>query len=329
MQDKELGDSGLRAPQLGFGCSALLGRSGRAESLRALAAAWDEGIRFFDTARSYGYGEAESLLGEFLVGRWDQAVIATKFGILATSQSGWKKVARSVARGVLAIAPSARPMLRRGVASQFSLNHFSVPVLRQSIEESLRKLRIDCVDLLFLHGASGSVLEQDDLLEAMGRLVEAGKVKIAGLSAEPDVVELAMQRQVRPLRALQFPRNVFNLPNTDFAQQDSGKYVMVANHPYGGVARVQRCREILRGLVEGQRLDPVLCEKLGDVEDSVFADVVLNAILRDSVIDVVVPAMMRVEHIRANVRAVMDSRFDSHEVAEIRRALAAAGDMRG
>jgi hypothetical protein len=51
--------------------------------------------------------------------------------------------------------------------------------------------------------------------------------------------------------------------------------------------------------------------------------------LRDSVIDVVVPAMMRVEHIRANVRAVMDSRFDSHEVAEIRRALAAAGDMRG
>ena len=50
MQDIELGNTGLRAPQVGFGCSALLGRSGRTESLRALAAAWDEGIRFFDAA---------------------------------------------------------------------------------------------------------------------------------------------------------------------------------------------------------------------------------------------------------------------------------------
>ena len=68
MQNIELGNSGLRAPQVGFGCSALLGRTGRTESLRALAAAWDEGIRFFDIARSYGYGEAEALLGEFLQG---------------------------------------------------------------------------------------------------------------------------------------------------------------------------------------------------------------------------------------------------------------------
>ena len=55
MQNIELGNSGLRAPQVGFGCSALLGRTGRTESLRALAAAWDEGIRFFDIARSYGH----------------------------------------------------------------------------------------------------------------------------------------------------------------------------------------------------------------------------------------------------------------------------------
>ncbi|MGD0797865.1 MAG: aldo/keto reductase [Acidobacteriaceae bacterium] len=327
MQQRELGDSGLRAPQLGFGCSALLGRSGRAESLRALAAAWDEGIRFFDTARSYGYGESEALLGEFLTGRRDQAVVATKFGILPAPQPGWKKAARSVARGILAIAPSARSALRRGAASQLSPNHFTVPVLQQSIEESLRKLRTGSVDLLFLHGAPASVLEQDDLLEAMARLVEAGKVKIAGLSAEPSVVELAMQRRAPPLRAMQFPRNVFNIATTDFASHTSGKYVMVANHPYGGVARVQRCREVLRTLVERRQLNALLCEKLGDLNDQVFADVVLNVVLRDSGTDVVVPAMMRVEHIRANVLAVANSRFNSDEIAQIRRALAAAGDV--
>ena len=53
---------------LGFGCAALMGRVGRRDSLAALAAAQDAGINFFDTARSYGYGESEALLGQFLTG---------------------------------------------------------------------------------------------------------------------------------------------------------------------------------------------------------------------------------------------------------------------
>ena len=247
MQDIELGNSGLRAPQVGFGCSALLGRSGRTESLRALAAAWDEGIRFFDTARAYGYGESEALLGEFLQGRRGQAVISTKFGIVAARQSGWKRAARTVARNILAVAPSAHSLLHKGAASQFSDNQFTIPVLQQSIDESLRKLRTDCVDMLFLHAAPASVLDQDDLLEAMARLVETGKVRIAGLSAEPDVVELAMKRQTQPLRGMQFPCNVFNISSTLCSRQRSAEdYILVANHPYGGVARVQRCRVALR-----------------------------------------------------------------------------------
>ncbi len=323
MQDIELGNTGLRVLQVGFGCSALLGRSGRTESLRALAAAWDEGIRFFDTARAYGYGESESLLGEFLQGRRGQAIIATKFGILAARQSGWKRVAKTVARKVLAVLPSTHSLLHKGAASQFSDNQFTIPVLQQSIEQSLRKLRTDFVDMLFLHAAPASVLDQDVLLDAMGKLVETGKVRIAGLSAEPDVVELAMERQTQPLRAMQFPCNVFNISGAaSFSQQSAGNYVWVANHPYGGVARVQRCREVLRALVKKQELDPVLCEKLGALGDTVFADVVLNVILRDSGVHVVVPAMMRVEHIRANVQAVSKSRFDSREIAQIRKALA-------
>jgi aryl-alcohol dehydrogenase-like predicted oxidoreductase len=323
MQGIELGNTGLRAPQVGFGCSALLGRSARTESLRALAAAWDEGIRFFDTARAYGYGESEALLGEFLQGRRSQAIISTKFGILAARQSSWKHVARAVARKILAVAPSAHSLLHRGAANQFSSNQFTIPVLQQSIEQSLRKLGTDCVDILFLHAAPASVLDHDVLLEAMGRLVETGKVRIAGLSAEPDVVELAMARQTQPLRAMQFPCNVFNISGAArFAQQSAGGYVWVANNPYGGVARVQRCREVLRTLVEKHELDVVLCEKLRAMEDAVFADVVLNVILRGGGVHVVIPAMMRVEHVRANVQAVVRSRFDSREIAQIRQALA-------
>jgi aryl-alcohol dehydrogenase-like predicted oxidoreductase len=265
-----------------------------------LAAAWDEGIRFFDTARSYGYGESETLMGEFLAGRREQAVIATKFGILAARQSGWRRMASTVARRILLAAPSAHSMFQKRAASQFSPNRFTIPVLQLSIEQSLRKLRTDCVDILFLHGAPASVLEQDDLLEAMGKLVEAGKVKIAGLSAEPDVVELAIRRRTKPLRAMQFPCNVFDMSAVGFV------------------------RQILSRLAGKQELEPVLREKLAALDDQTFADVVLNVILRDSGIHVVVPAMMRVEHIRANVQAVTNSRFDSQEIAHIRHALATA-----
>ncbi len=323
MQDIQLGNSNLRAPQLGFGCSAVLGRSNRTDSLRALTAAWDEGIRFFDTARSYGYGESEALLGEFLQGRRDQAVIATKFGIVPARQSGWKRVAKTVARKILAVAPSARSILQKGAASQFSQNQFTIPVLQQSIDESLRKLRTDFVDILFLHEPPASVLQQDDLLEAMGRLVEAGKVRIAGLSAELEVIELAAKRQTPPLKAMQFPCNVFNISAASSARRSASEYLCISNHPYGGVARVQQCRTILRSLVEKREVDPVLCEKLGALDDIVFADVVLNVILRDSGIHVLIPAMMQVEHIRANVQAVANSRFDSREIAQIRQALGA------
>ena len=281
------------------------------------------GIRFFDTARSYGYGESETLLGEFLRGRRGQAIISTKFGILAARQSRWKQVAKAVARKILAVAPAAHSMLHRRAASEFNTNQFTIPVLQQSIEQSLRKLGTDCIDILFLHAAPASVLDQDVLLEAMGRLVETGKVRIAGLSAEPDVVEIAMGRQTQPLRAMQFPCNIFNiLGAARFSQRSAGGYVLVANNPYGGAAKVPRCRELLRTLAEKRKLDAVLSEKLGAVEDAVFADVVLNIILRDSGVHVVIPAMMRVEHVRANVRAVVRSRFDSREIAQIRQALA-------
>ena len=324
MEEIELGNTGLRSPQLGFGCSALLGRSGRADSLRALTVAWDEGIRFFDTARSYGYGESEALLGEFLRGRREQAVISTKFGIVPARQSGWKRMAKSVARKVLAVAPSTHSLLQKRAAGQFNHNQFTVDVLQQSIEQSLRKLGTACVDLLFLHGAPASVLEQNELLESMGRLVEAGKVRIAGLSASPSVVELALQRQIQPLRAMQFPCNVFEISGAlGLVRLGGTGQLLVSNHSFGGVARVQQCRTVLQELAEANDLDPDLRHKLGSVDDTVLADVVLNTILRDTGIHVAIPAMMRVEHIRANVRAVTESRFDTQEIAHIRRALEA------
>ena len=322
IQQIELGNSGLQVPPLGFGCSALLGRTGKAASLRALEVAWNEGIRFFDTARSYGYGESEALLGSFLKGRRNSAIIATKFGILPAPQPAWKGVARSLARSLLAVAPGTHSFLRKRAASQFTSGQFTVPVLLESIDQSLQKLGTDYVDILFMHSAPLSVLEQDDLLDAMSRLVEAGKVRLAGLSAEPEVVQIALKRKIEPLRAMQFPCNVFDLSGTvALAGKNASGSVLVANHPFGGTARVQQCQAILRRLAGDPKMDSTLREKLENVDDLVLADVVFSSILRGTGIHVVIPAMMRVEHIKANVRAVSESRFTIDEVQQIRSAL--------
>jgi aryl-alcohol dehydrogenase-like predicted oxidoreductase len=324
LEEVELGRSGLRAPALGFGCAALMGRTGKKDSLRALSAAWEEGIRLFDTARSYGYGESEALLGRFLKGKRDAAIVATKFGILSAPQGAWKRAAKSAARSLLSIVPPARSLVRRAAATQFSASQFTIPVLQRSIEESLTKLGTDYVDILFMHGAPASVLEQEDLLEAIGQLVDQGKVRLAGLSGEPAVVEAALEQQTPSLRAMQFPCNVFDISAAfRLIGQNTTGMLLAANHPFGGVMRVQACRTMLRELSANPNIDPVLREKLGDIEDQTLAEIVLDCILRNTGIHVVIPSMMRVEHVRANARAVSHSRFTDAEVRIIRDLLSA------
>lgn len=316
----------LPASLLGFGCGAVMGRVGRRDSLRAMAAAWDAGINLFDTARSYGYGEAEGLLGEFLAGRRAEAVISTKFGIWPERQQGWKQMAKPLVRGLLKLAPGARSLVRRGTGAQLTPNQFTVPVLRSSLDESLRKLRTEYVDVLFLHSAPASVMEQDDLMAALQRVVAEGKVRFAGISAEPEVIVAAIDRAIPVLRAMQFPANIFNLTivdhvrsNLDHTNVNAGKPLFVANHPFGGVLRVAESKRLIAELAHSTAVPQDLRAKLEDGSNLLLADVVFNAILRGTGIDVVVPAMMKIENLQTNVRAISESRFTDAEITLIRQ----------
>jgi aryl-alcohol dehydrogenase-like predicted oxidoreductase len=322
MRSIELGQTGITASVLGFGCAGLLGRAGRRDSLNALAAAWDRGITFYDTARSYGYGESEALLGEFFQMRRDKVILSTKFGILSSKPALWKRLALPAARTLLSLAPASRGMLRKRAATQFRANQFSVEVLEQSIHESLRKLRTSYIDLLFMHAAPASVLQQHDLLTALDKLVSSGKVRVAGISAEPDVIDLTLQRKPSPLKALQFPCNVFDLSSLKVIH-DAGNsgFAAIANHPFGGVERVQQTREILSRVSAAPEAPADLRKKLATVDDTILADVVLNVILSCPGIHVVIPAMIRNTHLAANVEAITKSRLTLEEIHWLRTFL--------
>ena len=318
----EFGAGGLKSSVLGFGCAPLMGRAGKRDSLRALAAAYEYGITFYDTARSYGYGECEALLGEFLRGKRDRVLVSTKFGIVPAKQNLLKRIAKPVIRGALRAVPSARKLVQKGIRGEFQEGQFTVEVLQRSIAESLRKLRTDYVDILFLHAAPASVLEQHDVLREMEKLVQSGKVRMAGLSAAPEVIEAALEKHPHPLSAMQFPCNVFDLSMTQsVASSSPSGFGFAANHPFGGVGRAAETRESLGEIANSWETSAELREKLGSVDDSVLAEVVLNVITQGTGIQVVIPAMVRPDHLRANAQAVLHPRFSASEIQWLRNRL--------
>ena len=303
---------------LGFGCAALLGRASRSESLTALSTAFDFGITFYDTARSYGYGGSEGLLGEFFAGRRDQVVLCTKFGILPASQGGWKQKIKPLARAVVKAIPALRKAAQAQAASQFVGGQFDLATLKSSFETSLRELRTDYVDMLILHAAPETVLEQDDLLEAIGRLVESGKVRMAGISAELPVISRYFAGRQKPLTTAQF---ALNLSLMDFVAetQRNSDLLLVANHPYGGPGGNAAAQ--IDALRNSDTLPKSLREKLVPGDPQVLPEVVLNCILDGTGVSAVIPAMMQPRHIASNIAAVENCRFSSEELALLRSSL--------
>src|SRR5580698_6667304 len=128
MQKRKLGKSNLEVSAIGLGCMGMSFSYGPAkdkkEMTSLLRAAVDRGVTFFDTAEVYGPFTNEELVGEALAPFRKQLVIATKFGF---DLSGGD------------IRPGAAPLSSRP-------EH-----IRQAVEGSLKRLKIDCIDLLYQH----------------------------------------------------------------------------------------------------------------------------------------------------------------------------------
>ena len=317
---------GKRASVLGFGCGGVLGRVGRRDSLRAMGAAWDAGVTMFDTARSYGYGEAEGLLGEFLQGRREGAVVVTKFGIWPEAIPGWKRRARPLVRAVLGLLPgtSARGALhdavrRAGVRGTSSAGHFDVTTLRRSLEESLRQLRTGYVDVLLMHEATAEAVRDEDLVAELAGLVRVGKVRRVGVSLAAGLPESAVPAWVG---ALQAPVRAFEMRPEPMGERSAARFFM-GNHPFGGAERSQAA---LRALGEVRRgLAPTLREKLAGDPREALAQAVLGAAFASGV-DAVVPSMLHEKTVRANVAAVAGAEFSLEELRVLRGWVRSAGE---
>lgn len=183
MQKRRLGKSNLEVSALGLGCMGMSFSYGppkdKQEMIKLLHAAVERGITFFDTAEVYGPFLNEEVVGEALAPFRGKVVIATKFGFEANPEDGGKWNALN-----------SRP------------EH-----IKQVAENSLKRLKIDAIDLFYQHRVDLNV-PIEDVAGAVKDLIQAGKVKHFGLS-EAAAKTIRRAHAVQPVTALQSEYSLF------------------------------------------------------------------------------------------------------------------------
>ena len=207
-----LGSSGVETTTLGFGCADLFREPASAQRRRLLDAAFDHGIRHFDVAPMYGLGQAEPALGAFARGKRDRLVIATKFGIEPTAAGRLiGRVQAPLHRGVRRLrGASGRARTgdgdpRSGLVggALYASGMYTAAVARRSLERSLRHLRTDHVDLLFLHDPEPGAHIGDDLAAYLDSARDAGYIRAWGIAGERVPAAMAAEHMNAPVPLFQ------------------------------------------------------------------------------------------------------------------------------
>jgi D-threo-aldose 1-dehydrogenase len=212
LQTLRLADNGRSTTQLGYGCSSLMGALGRRESLALLEAAYEAGIRHFDVAPMYGYGEAEACLGEFWQ-RHRDATVTTKYGIPPARNKALLSVARRLAGPVVKHVPALKQRLARAasaVATPVEKASFSADQAKASLERSLAALQTDRIDVWLLHEAGADELCDDGLLRFLEDSVAKGSLGAFGIGSDRDKVEDLLQERPSYCRVLQYQWSILD-----------------------------------------------------------------------------------------------------------------------
>ncbi len=298
MHYRKLGKTDLKVSEIGFGAWAIggpadaggaplgWGRTNDEDSLAAIRRARELGVTFFDTADSYGYGRSESLLGIVLSRRREEAIIATKVGVVRDPDGRLRK--------------------------DFSREHIS-----HAVDGSLRRLRTDYIDLYQLHNPTLAELKRDDLHEAMSRLQEVGKIRYWGVSVTTPEEGIEIVNQGWGY-ALQVLYNVLNqAPATAL-------FPLAKEKGYGIIARVPLASGLLSGKFRADSAFPTddvrqnfltakrLEEVIGRVDEvksiiggtaRSLAEGALRFVLAEDAISTTIPGMRNVRQVEMNVGA--------------------------
>lgn len=298
--------NGRTTTRLGFGCTPLMNGRGRRESLALLDAAYAAGIRHFDTAPMYGFGESESCLGEFLATHPD-ATVTTKYGIAAPKRRGLLSVARMVVAPVIQRVPAVKAKLARAAAAAApsAKAKFTAEEARVSLENSLRALRVDRIDIWLLHEAEADDLRDEGLLRFCEEATRAGKIGAFGVGSEAKKLPALRAQRPQFCSVLQYEWSVLDEALNDAV---NGGDAFRVHHR----ALTDNFRALQQKLREDAPLRRQWSEAVGaDLADSsVLAALMLKAALVEHPQSIVLVSSKSKAHIEDNVRTAQDAALE-------------------
>jgi len=306
-----LGKTGLMLPEIGMGCWAIGGQGygpvSEEDALATLEAAWNSGVRFFDTADVYGDGQSEKLIARFLRNQSrDEAVIATKVG--------W----------------DFYPSTSSGQVKGGHKKNFTSEYLRFACEESLKRLETDYIDLYQLHNPSLEQIQSGDVFRVLVRLKEQGKIGHIGVSVHREEEALAALKDDR-IESIQLIFNMIDqrMSKKVFAVAEekkigilareplacgllTGKYSADAVFPKGDHRRRYSAEKMKSDIQKMEKMKAIIGEKPLSVAALAF-------VLAHEAVSCVIPGAKTPEQVKANLKAARERVLTPDEVTAIRK----------
>jgi aryl-alcohol dehydrogenase-like predicted oxidoreductase len=299
-------------------------RFDRREALEVIRHAFESGINFFDTADVYAQGNSEKLLAEALGKQRDEIVLASKGGYRLSNIASAGSRLKPVVRRVLRVIPRLASRVQAARSSQMRQD-FSRSYLINALEQSLRRLQTDRIDLYQLHSPPPEVLADGTVFETLESMRDAGKILGYGVSCvEPDHARMCLE--VPNLTSVQIEANVLKPENlgrlSDF--QRAGVSI-IARQPFAS------------GLLTRDPLDWTIDDFGGDAEAlrmarkraervSAFGpepQIALRYVAHHPAITSVLMATTRTAHLEENLRAMSAPPLSESEIARIEEPLSA------
>ncbi len=317
MKYRRLGKTNFEVSEISLGTWQVGGKWGSAFDDRAadriINEAIDRGVNFIDTADVYSDGDSETAVGRVVRQRSEYIYVATKCG-------------------------------RR--INPHTAENYTVEALRAYVEDSLRRMKIDRIDLIQLHSMPNDVYYRPEIFGLFERLREEGKIQHLGVSVEK--VEEAIKAMEYPnVAAVQI---IFNL----FRQRPAELFFdLVKRHDVGVIARVPLASGLLTGKFDAQTtfgegdhrnfnrngeafdkgetfsgvnyeqgLKAVAALKALFSDEDKLAAVALQWILSYPEVSCVIPGASRVEHLRSNVQAAERPPLAQHQLEAMNRIYA-------
>ena len=306
MQKRKLGN--LEVSALGFGCMSISANYGpaadRTQGLKVIRAAHEKGVTFFDTAEVYGPYANEDLVGEALVPFRDKVVMASKFGF--DNENG----------GVLNSQPKH---------------------IRKVVEESLKRLKTDRIDLYYQHRVDPNV-PIEDVANTVKDLIKAGKVLHFGLS-EASAKTIRRAHGVLPVTAIQTEYSLMQRDPEKNGVLATCEELGIGFVPWGPVGQGYLTRKIDAGTKFDPKMDmrsgfprfsaenitantPIvdLLKQIAEKKNATAAQISLSWLLAQKPWIVSIPGTSKIDHLNENLGAI-NVQLTPADLREIETAL--------